>query len=239
MAALARLGARQVPLLPIYKERELRFCLEQSQATFMLHPGTWRGTDFTAAVRNSGVLDAGTLTLVECDHALPQGDPATLPPAPAPEDGEKLRWVFYTSGTTADPKGVQHCDRSVMAGGYPQGDRQRFRPGDRYGLAFPFTHIGGATNLAAVLICGFQLVLAEAFEPDGDDRVLPPPRRHRRRVAAPRSTWRSSTSNASTATRRSSRTCASCRVAPRPCRRTCTPRCARCSAARESRTATG
>ena len=51
MAALARLGARQVPLLPIYKERELRFCLEQSHATFMLHPGTWRGTDFTATVR--------------------------------------------------------------------------------------------------------------------------------------------------------------------------------------------
>ena len=166
MAALARLGARQVPLLPIYKERELRFCLEQSQATFMLHPGTWRGTDYTAAVRNSGVLDSGTLTLVECDHALPQGDPATLPSPPAAEDGEQRRWVFYTSGTTADPKGVQHCDRSVIAGGYPQGDRQGFRPGDRYGLAFPFTHIGGATNLAAVLICGFQLVLAEAFEPD-------------------------------------------------------------------------
>jgi len=166
MAALCRLGARQVPLLPIYKERELRFCLEQSEATFMLHPGVWRGTDFTATVRNSGVLDAGALALVECDRALPQGDPATLPPAPVPADGERLRWVFYTSGTTADPKGVQHGDRSVIAGGYPQGDRQGFRPGDRYGLAFPFTHIGGATNLAAVLICGFQLVLAEAFDPD-------------------------------------------------------------------------
>jgi acyl-CoA synthetase (AMP-forming)/AMP-acid ligase II len=166
MAALARLGARQVPLLPIYKERELRFCLEQSEATFMLHPGTWRGNDFTATVRNSGALDAGSLQLVECPHELPEGDPATLPPPPAAADGEKLRWIFYTSGTTADPKGVQHCDRSVMAGGYVQGDRQGFRPGDRYGLAFPFTHIGGATNLAAVLICGFTLVLAEAFEPD-------------------------------------------------------------------------
>lgn len=166
MAALARLGARQVPLLPIYKERELRFCLEQSQATFMLHPGTWRGNDFTTTVRNSGVLDAGTITLVECPHALPEGDPATLPPVPADADGELLRWVFYTSGTTADPKGVQHCDRSVMAGAWPQGDRQGFRPGDRYGLAFPFTHIGGATNLAAALSCGFTLVIAEAFQPD-------------------------------------------------------------------------
>jgi acyl-CoA synthetase (AMP-forming)/AMP-acid ligase II len=165
MAALARLGARQVPLLPIYKERELRFCLEQSRATIMAHPGVWRGVDFTETVRNSGVLDAGTLQLVECEHALPQGDPATLPPPPVPADGELLRWVFYTSGTTADPKGVQHCDRSVMAGGYVQPERQGFRPGDRYGVAFPFTHIGGATNVAACLTSGFTLVLTEAFEP--------------------------------------------------------------------------
>ncbi len=165
MAALARLGARQVPLLPIYKERDLRFCLEQSDATLLLLPGVWRGIDYSETVARSGALDGGRLRLLVGEHELPQGDPATLPAPPVADAGERLRWVFYTSGTTADPKGVQHSDRSVMASGYVLCERQGFRSGDRYGVAFPFTHIGGATNLAASLIGGYTLVLTEAFEP--------------------------------------------------------------------------
>jgi cyclohexanecarboxylate-CoA ligase len=167
MAALARLGARQVPLLPIYKERELGFCLEQSSASLLALPGTWRGVDYIETVRRSGALEAGGLHLLDCENrVLPLGDPAMLPPPPPPDDGLALRWVFYTSGTTAEPKGVQHHDRSVMASGFVLCERQGFRPGDRYGVAFPFTHIGGATNMAASLIGGYTIVLTEAFEPE-------------------------------------------------------------------------
>jgi acyl-CoA synthetase (AMP-forming)/AMP-acid ligase II len=166
MAALARLGARQVPLLPIYKERELRFCLEQSGAALLLVPGVWRGNDYSGTVQNSGALDSGALKLVVCDHELPEADAATLPPAPEPDDGTRLRWVFYTSGTTADPKGVQHSDRSVMASSFGLVVAQGFQATDRYGVAFPFTHIGGATNMCASLIGGYTIVLTEAFEPD-------------------------------------------------------------------------
>jgi cyclohexanecarboxylate-CoA ligase len=173
MAALSRLGARQVPLLPIYKERELRFCLEQSGATLLLNPGEWRGVDYAGTVSASGALDDGAIRLHVCEHhSLPDGDPGALPAPPAPEEGRELRWIFYTSGSTADPKGVQHCDRSVMSSGFAMGDRQHFRPGDRYGLAFPFTHIGGATNLMASLAIGHTMVLVEAFEPAGTTRFF-------------------------------------------------------------------
>jgi hypothetical protein len=46
---------------------------------------------------------------------LPEGDPATLP-AP-PTNGDDVRWLYYTSGTTSDPKGVQHTDKTLIAGG--------------------------------------------------------------------------------------------------------------------------
>ena len=58
------------------------------------------------------------LDVLVCDRSLPEGDPSTLPPPPAaPDDPADLpvRWLFYTSGTTADPKGAQHTDRTVMA----------------------------------------------------------------------------------------------------------------------------
>src|SRR5688500_10897556 len=48
MAALSRLGVRQVPLLPIYRERELTFCLRQADAKTLYVPGTWRGFDYVA-----------------------------------------------------------------------------------------------------------------------------------------------------------------------------------------------
>ena len=35
--------------------------------------------------------------------------------APASPDDSPIRWLFYTSGTTADPKGAKHTDHSLLA----------------------------------------------------------------------------------------------------------------------------
>jgi cyclohexanecarboxylate-CoA ligase len=52
-----------------------------------------------------------------------------------------------------------------MAAGRGMAAGQGFVPADRYGVAFPFTHIGGLTNLCAVLSAGFALILLEVFDP--------------------------------------------------------------------------
>ena len=41
--ALARIGARQNPIIPIYRQREVGFVLRQSAAAWFLIPGIWRG----------------------------------------------------------------------------------------------------------------------------------------------------------------------------------------------------
>ncbi|WP_148668410.1 AMP-binding protein, partial [Streptomyces sp. WAC05950] len=108
--ALARIGAVQTPVIPFYRDREVGFALREAKADFLAIPGVWRGHDYPAMARRlgaRGVFDAYA--------SLPDGDPAVLPPPPA--SGTDVRWIYWTSGTTSDPKGVLHTDRSLIAGG--------------------------------------------------------------------------------------------------------------------------
>ena len=163
MGALARLRARQVPLLPIYRERELTFCLRQTDASVFYIPAVWRGYDYGALAGR--VREAvGGFEIRVLDGPLPDGDPAELPPHD-PGSGDELRWVYYTSGTTSDPKGARHSDRTLIGSGVAFNVANRMTADHIYGVAFPFTHVGGAGNLCSVLAAGFSLVLTEYFDP--------------------------------------------------------------------------
>ena len=145
VGALARLGARQNPLIPIYRGREVGFITEQSDARLLVVPTVYRGFDFEAM---AGEIAAGRtgLSVLVVDRDLPDGDPAGLPevePPPATAAEAPVRWLFYTSGTTADPKGAPHTDLTVMASALAMAECLDIRPDDVSALIFPFTHIGG------------------------------------------------------------------------------------------------
>jgi acyl-CoA synthetase (AMP-forming)/AMP-acid ligase II len=166
MGALARLGATQVPVLPIHRERELRFVLGRTGVRVLCVPSAWRGVDY-AAMAEGIRAELGTFEVLVVDPE-PTAEPAAIEVAglpPAPDDGEAVRWLFATSGTTSDPKIARHVDRAAIAAGAGLAASQGFRPGDRYGVAFPFTHIGGLANLTAILTTGYALILLEAFDP--------------------------------------------------------------------------
>ena len=95
---------------------------------------------------------------------LPDGDPATLP-RPAPTDGDEVRWIYFTSGTTSDPKGVRHTDRTLITGGNGLAVALDMSPDDVGSIAFPFSHIAGPDYFGTMLIAGFGAVLFEAFAP--------------------------------------------------------------------------
>ncbi|MDE0215082.1 MAG: AMP-binding protein, partial [bacterium] len=105
-AALARLGTVQNPIIPVYREREVGFCIRQTGARLFLVPSVWRGFDFQAMAEGIAAEVDG-LDVVVCDGELPEGDISVLDDIPAPEDPEEIRWVYYTSGTTSDPKGAR------------------------------------------------------------------------------------------------------------------------------------
>jgi len=173
VAALARLAAVQNPIIPIYREREVGFVTRQARTQLLITPSYWGKHDFGAMAEK--LAGENGVQILIADRKLPEGDPATLPAPPAPlaaGEDPPVRWLFYTSGTTSDPKGATHTDPTVTAAARGMSERLRLTADDRSALVFPFTHIGGITWLVSSLLVGFTNVLTEAFNPERTTELL-------------------------------------------------------------------
>jgi acyl-CoA synthetase (AMP-forming)/AMP-acid ligase II len=162
MAALCRLGALQNPIIPIYRDREVGFIIRQIRPELFVTPSEFGGFDFAAMIRRLAG-DTGTEHLV-ADRALPSGDTALLPPYEPPTE-RQLRWYFYSSGTTAEPKGARHTDAAILAAARGMRSCLELTSADVNGMAFPLTHIAGPIWLAASLLAGHANVLLDRFDP--------------------------------------------------------------------------
>jgi acyl-CoA synthetase (AMP-forming)/AMP-acid ligase II len=146
MSALARVGAVQNPVIPILGQRDVRLITEQVGTSTFIGP--------------------------ERSNGLPTGDPHDLPPPP--EDPHQCRWIYFSSGTTGTPKGARHTDSSLIASSLSMTDRLGVRDGDVYPIAWPVTHIGGASMTAAVLRAGGHLALIDHFDSSAfGDQIAP------------------------------------------------------------------
>ena len=169
MVALTRLGAVQNPILPIWREAEVGFVTAQLGTEMIIVPGIWRGFDHVGLADE--LARDQPMTVVVVDHAGPVTDGLRLPAGDlsslaAPPTVDTLpRWIYYSSGTTAAPKGVRHCDRSVIAGSAGVVGMVGASSTDVNPIPFPVSHIGGAAMLAASLLTGMRLVLFDAFDP--------------------------------------------------------------------------
>ncbi|KAK1179919.1 AMP-binding protein [Streptomyces sp. NBS 14/10] len=161
--ALARLGAVQTPLIPFYRDREVDFALRASGARFLAVPGRWRGFDHTAMAHRLAARLPDPPLVFEAYDTLPEADPDALPLPPPPTDGTAVRWIYWTSGTTSEPKGVLHTDRSLIAAGACLGHALRLRPDDVGSMAFPYAHVAGPDYTVMLLMYGFPAVLLEHF----------------------------------------------------------------------------
>jgi cyclohexanecarboxylate-CoA ligase len=188
--ALARLGCQQVPLIPAYGPREIGFILGQAKPDWAVLPGLWNGTDYRATIDHAGddeSLESNGLShgagprLLDADPDLPEADPNALPEFVAP-DGDPVRWIFYTSGTTSAPKGALHSDATLLASAIGIEGPHGFTSEDRVSLVFPYAHIGGPQLLFSALRVGFALILSETFAPEV---VISALSRHRVSFAGP------------------------------------------------------
>jgi acyl-CoA synthetase (AMP-forming)/AMP-acid ligase II len=172
MAALARLGAVQNPLIPILREREVAFITAQVGTEVFVTMEQWHGFAHGELARALGTEQGFAVIISDLDTdpasigntlRLDHGELSALPPPPA-LDEQPVRWIYNSSGTTADPKAVRHTDRTVMHGatGPISADAGA---DDVNAVAVPVAHIGGMLMLTASLMVGMRLALFEAFDP--------------------------------------------------------------------------
>ncbi|HEY7084157.1 MAG TPA: AMP-binding protein [Hyphomicrobiaceae bacterium] len=125
--ACCRIGAVANPLMPIFRQRELRFMLGFAEAKVAVVPGLWRGFDHTAMLREL----RSDLPRLQHVFAIGGGDGPSFEQAlldrPAVTQAErealaKLRpgpnevvELIYTSGTSGEPKAVMHTANTVLA----------------------------------------------------------------------------------------------------------------------------
>ena len=174
LVALSRLGAVQNPIIPVLREREVRFITGEVHTELFIVPRSWRGFDHAALARTVAADHGFDVLVVDLDAPvvpgvlrLPQGDPATLASPPPAVDREALpvRWIYHTSGTTSDPKGARHTDSTVMHGASALIERLDIDEHDIYPVAFPVTHVGGVVILTTFLVTGARIALFESFDP--------------------------------------------------------------------------
>ncbi|GAA3388704.1 class I adenylate-forming enzyme family protein [Cryptosporangium minutisporangium] len=165
MAACARLGAVQNPIIPNFRAREVTFIVDQVRSRLVVIPEAWNGFDHGDMARTLG----RDVLPVALDG--PPGAAIRLPgditdPLPAPSGpSTACRWIYYSSGTTAEPKGARHTDRSALAASNGVVDQLGLRADDVYPIAWPIAHIGGVAMLGAALRTGARLVLFDTFDP--------------------------------------------------------------------------
>jgi acyl-CoA synthetase (AMP-forming)/AMP-acid ligase II len=161
--ALARLGARQNPVIPLYREKEVRSVVAQTTPEWLIVPRRWRDFHHEGlANRLAGEVDG--LSVLVVDDGLPDGDPATLPPPP--QVSATARWIYNTSGTTAEPKCVLHTDTSLLAAGQAMTTALQLGPDDVGCLPVPIAHPGGFSYLVAMFTHGFPTVLVDPWSID-------------------------------------------------------------------------
>ncbi len=166
--ALARLGAVQNPIIPIYRDREVGFVTNQAGTKLLIVPGEWRGFDYVAMAERIKEANQSDMAVLSVNRALPDGDPGTLaepPEPPATREDEPVTWLFYTSGTTADPKGARHSDGDIIVTARGMCDCLGCVTGDRNLMAFPVTHIAGPIWLCSSLMYELTNVITEGFNP--------------------------------------------------------------------------
>jgi cyclohexanecarboxylate-CoA ligase len=170
--AVGLCGAVLLPVVMIYGRREMEFVLRRSGAAAVVLPRAYRGHPHADVVL-SGLSGLPALKLavvtgdsapaggaVGYDELLRQPGAAYRMPGAAPDDRAVL---MYTSGTTAEPKGVQHSHRTLLAEATSRVYTNN-GPGARHLGLFPPGHMAGLLSLLRILLLGTPTVIMQDWD---------------------------------------------------------------------------
>ncbi|HEX9041924.1 MAG TPA: AMP-binding protein [Trebonia sp.] len=181
-AAVGLCGAVLLPVVMIYGPREMDFVLRRSGAAAVVLPREHRGRPHADVVlRGLSGLPALKLAVVTGDDSPGHGagdhgaaghgalsyagllaDPGGTYRQPRPGPGDRAV-LMYTSGTTAEPKGVQHSHRTLLAEATSRVYTLNGPDARHLGL-FPPGHMAGLLSLLRILLLGTPTVIMQAWD---------------------------------------------------------------------------
>ena len=177
--ACLRIGAVLNPLMPIFREHELRFMLAQAESRILVVPGVFRGFDHAAMARDlktelptlEHVLvvegnGADSFERVLLERAWEnETDTGSLFNARRPE-GDDVVQLLYTSGTTGKPKGVMHTSNTLMSHIRPFVTRLGLGTDDTTFMPSPLAHqLGFLYGLMMPIYLKATAVLQDTWQP--------------------------------------------------------------------------
>jgi cyclohexanecarboxylate-CoA ligase/acyl-CoA synthetase len=178
-AALGRLGAVLVPIIPIYRHDEVTYILEHSEAVALFTCSTFRGFDYLALaneVRDGCASLRAVITVRARDRSdeLAYEDLVGSPDDAVPDGGsfgagldvDAPHAIVYSSGTEARPKGCLHSWATTTSLPRAAVDAMRLRDTDVMFMPSPITHTTGLTlGVLAPLMVGGGLHLLDVWDP--------------------------------------------------------------------------
>ena len=176
--ACIRVGAVVNPVVPIYREKELNYIHEDAGTALLVIPNIYRGFDYPAfaarlQVKPRHVMVCGDPVpgLLHFDTLLREFDGAQ--PASASIHPDALSYVLYTSGTEADPKGVEHTQNTLLFDLVNLIETNGIDDRDVLFGASPVTHVTGLVYyLILPFIRGNKVCLFDTWNPVEAARII-------------------------------------------------------------------
>jgi acyl-CoA synthetase len=175
--AIARAGCVSIPVPMLCREHELTQIVRDSRPSAIISIGDHRGRCPAREV-NAALDAAGHFPLlrgcvgdapsgwVQVPEVPGRGVHAGTPAGFVHSDADDPVLIMYTSGTTAEPKGVVHTSRSLANLTSMLSTWCGLNPESSFITAAPVAHIAGMLAMSFLpLACGGKAVMMESWEP--------------------------------------------------------------------------
>jgi len=153
LLGVLKAGKMFVPLDPTFPEERLTFLVNDANVRLIVTNGRNLSLAHTLAGQNRQVLDSDQLPAILFDRGPDMSDKPDTPCA-----------ILYTSGSTAQPKGVLHSHRSLLYDVWLYTTANCITSDDRLALIFHYSYSASITEILSSLLNGASLLILNPRE---------------------------------------------------------------------------